>query len=410
MTEKSSRSQLEYALILGSLAALGPLCIDLYLPALPQMANAFATSTSVTQLSLTAGLLGLGAGQLVFGPLSDKLGRRLPLLLSLAMLLLTSIWCALAQDIGQLIVARLLQGIAGAGGAVLSRAIARDLYIGHALTRFFSLLMLINGLAPILSPVFGGLLLSITSWRGIFALLAVIACLLLTMSALRLNETLPAERRITGGVGSMLSSLGSLLRERTFMGLCLAQGLCGAGMFAYIGASPFVLQEVYGLSPQAFSVCFAVNGIGLIAAGQLAAHFSLRFGEQRVLRAGLTIAVTAALALTVAGLLHAPLIGILIPLFFAIAMIGIVGPCASSLAMQSQGDKAGSASALIGLNMFMFGALSVPFTGLGGNTSALSMALVILGCYLLAVTAYLLLSPQPLAQKALAEKRQKKNT
>ncbi|GAB7194172.1 hypothetical protein OS31_37190 [Dickeya oryzae] len=230
-------------------------------------------------------------------------------------------------------------------------------------------------------------------------MLAVIACLLLTMSALRLNETLPAERRITGGVGSMLSSLGSLLRERTFMGLCLAQGLCGAGMFAYIGASPFVLQEVYGLSPQAFSLCFAVNGIGLIAAGQLAAHFSLRFGEQRVLRVGLAIAVIAALTLTVAGLLHAPLIAILIPLFFAIAMIGIVGPCASSLAMQSQGDKAGSASALIGLNMFVFGALSVPFTGLGGSTSALSMALVILGCYLLAVTAYLLLSPQPLARK-----------
>ncbi|GAB7271829.1 hypothetical protein DZS_32230 [Dickeya ananatis] len=137
MTEKSSRSQLEYALILGSLAALGPLCTDLYLPALPQMATAFATSTSAIQLSLTAGLLGLGAGQLFFGPLSDKLGRRLPLLLSLVMLLLTSIWCALAQDIGQLLVARLLQGIAGAGGAVLSRAIARDLYIGHALTRFF---------------------------------------------------------------------------------------------------------------------------------------------------------------------------------------------------------------------------------------------------------------------------------
>ncbi|WP_263063231.1 multidrug effflux MFS transporter [Dickeya dadantii] len=392
MTEKLSRSRLEYALILGTLAALGPLCIDLYLPALPQMTSALAASTAVTQLSLTAGLLGLGAGQLIFGPLSDKLGRRLPLLLSLAMLLLTSVWCALAQDIGQLVVARLLQGIAGAGGAVLSRAIARDLYVGHALTRFFSLLMLINGLAPILSPVLGGLLLGITDWRGIFVLLAVIASLLLTMSVLRLNETLPAERRIAGGVGSMLSSLGSLLREREFMGLCLAQGLCGAGMFAYIGASPFVLQEVYGLSPQAFSLCFAVNGIGLIAAGQLASHFSLRFGERRVLRAGLTIAVISALVLTVAGLLHAPLIGILIPLFFAIAMIGIVGPCASSLAMQSQGSKAGSASALIGLSMFALGALSVPFTGLTGSTSALSMALVILGCYLLAVIAYLLLS------------------
>ncbi|WPD75474.1 multidrug effflux MFS transporter [Dickeya fangzhongdai] len=404
MTEKSSRSRLEYALILGTLAALGPLCTDLYLPALPQMTGALATSTAATQLSLTAGLLGLGAGQLIFGPLSDKLGRRLPLLLSLAMLLLTSVWCALAQDIGQLIVARLLQGIAGAGGAVLSRAVARDLYVGHALTRFFSLLMLINGLAPILSPVLGGLLLGVTDWRGIFVLLAVIAFLLLAMCLLRLNETLPAERRIAGGVGSMLSSLGSLLRERTFMGLCLAQGLCGAGMFAYIGASPFVLQEVYGLSPQAFSLCFAVNGIGLIAAGQLASHFSLRFGEQRVLHAGLAVAVISALVLTVAGLLHAPLIGILIPLFFAIAMIGIVGPCASSLAMQSQGGKAGSASALIGLSMFALGALSVPFTGLTGSTSALSMALVILGCYLLAVIAYLLLSLKSTAQGDQPEK------
>jgi len=171
-------------------------------------------------------------------------------------------------------------------------------------------------------------------------------------------------------------------------------------MFAYIGASPFVLQEVYGLSPQAFSLCFAVNGIGLIAAGQLASHFSLRFGEQRVLRAGLTTAVISALVLPVAGFLHAPLIGILIPLFFAIAMIGIVGPCASSLAMQSQGSKAGSASALIGLSMFALGALSVPSTGLTGSTSALSMALVILGCYLLAALAYRMLSPQPLARKA----------
>ncbi|RNM09375.1 multidrug effflux MFS transporter [Dickeya undicola] len=404
MTKKLSRSQLEYALILGSLSALGPLCTDLYLPALPQMTTALSTSTSATQLSLTAGLLGLGAGQLVFGPLSDKLGRRLPLLLSLVMLLLTSVWCALAQDIGQLIVARLLQGIAGAGGAVLSRAVARDLYVGHALTRFFSLLMLINGLAPILSPVLGGLLLGVTDWRGIFLLLAIIACLLLTMCLLRLNETLPADRRIAGGVGSMLSSLGSLLRERAFMGLCLAQGLCGAGMFAYIGASPFVLQEVYGLSPQAFSLCFAVNGIGLIAAGQLASHFSLRMGERRVLHVGLAVAVISALVLTVAGLLHAPLIGILTPLFFAIAMIGVVGPCASSLAMQSQGGKAGSASALIGLSMFALGALSVPFTGLTGSTSALSMALVILGCYLLAVIAYLLLSLSGAAQEAQPDK------
>ncbi|MGL9736998.1 multidrug effflux MFS transporter [Serratia sp. (in: enterobacteria)] len=389
MTKHLARQRLVYAVVLGLLAALGPLCTDLYLPALPEMAGELNTSTAAAQLSLTAGLLGLGVGQLIFGPYSDKLGRMRPLLLSLILLLGASLWCALAPTIDQLLIARLLQGIAG--GAVISRAIARDLYAGHELTRFFALLMLVNGLAPIVAPVLGGVMMQVMNWRGIFGVLAAIAVLLFSLSALKLRESLPVERRSQGGILAMLMSLGGLLTQRYFMGLCLTQGFVMAGMFAYIGASPFVLQQIYGLSPQMFSLCFAINGVGLIIAAQLASRLSSRWGERRVLRGGLTLAAVASLLLLLAAALHAPLVVLLVPLFFSVAVIGIVGPTASSLAMQSQGDKAGSASALIGVCMFALGACAVPLTGLGG-TSGLSMALTIVGCYAIAILLFSLLA------------------
>ncbi|MCL2895147.1 multidrug effflux MFS transporter [Brenneria tiliae] len=391
MSKTIRSSRLGYALVLGLLAALGPLCTDLYLPALPELTADLSTSTAAAQLSLTAGLLGLGTGQLIFGPLSDKLGRRRPLLFSLLIFLAASVWCALAQDINHLIAARLIQGMAGAGGAVLSRAVARDLYSGHELTRFFALLMLINGLAPILAPVMGGAMLSIMNWRGIFIALSLIAVLLLLLSAQRLPETLPPQRRVTGGVASLLASLGGLLTQRQFMGLCLAQGFAGAGMFAYIGASPFVLQEIYRLSPQMFSLCFAINGVGLICAAQISVRLSRHWGEMRILKLGLLIAAVSSLLLLLAAALQAPLIWLLVPLFFTIIIIGIVGPSASALAMQSQGDKAGSASALLGVSMFTLGAISVPLTGLNGM-SALSMALTIAICYGLAIGSFALLA------------------
>lgn len=297
MSKQHARQRLVYAAVLGLLAALGPLCIDLYLPALPEMTAELGTSTATAQLSLTAGLLGLGLGQLIFGPYSDKLGRIRPLLLSLLILLAASLWCAMATSIDQLLIARLLQGLAGSGGAVISRAIARDMYSGHELTRFFALLMLVNGLAPIVAPVLGGALLKFMDWRGIFDALALIALLLFTLSLLKLSESLPPERRSQGGMLSMLRSLGGLLRQRQFMGLCLTQGFVMAGMFAYIGASPFVLQQIYGLSPQMFSLCFAMNGIGLVISAQTAARLSRRFGEMRVLKCGLTLAATASLLL-----------------------------------------------------------------------------------------------------------------
>ncbi|QDL33418.1 multidrug effflux MFS transporter [Serratia liquefaciens] len=396
MTRPLARQRLVYALVLGLLASLGPLCIDLYLPALPEMAGELNTSTATAQLSLTAGLLGLGVGQLIFGPYSDKLGRMRPLLVSLALLLFASLWCALAPNIDQLLIARLLQGLAGAGGAVISRAIARDLYSGHELTRFFALLMLVNGLAPIVAPVLGGAMLQFMDWRGIFGVLAGIAVLLFTLASLKLSESLPAERRSQGGILAMLQSLGGLLTQRQFMGLCLTQGFVMAGMFAYIGASPFVLQQIYGLSPQMFSLCFAINGVGLIISAQISSRLSIHWGERKVLKGGLTLAAVSSLLLLLAASLHAPLVLLLVPLFFSVTVIGIVGPTASSLAMQSQGDKAGSASALIGVSMFALGACSVPLTGLGG-TSSVSMALTIVGCYAIAILLFKLLVRKPQA-------------
>ena len=302
-------NRLVYAVTLGLLAALGPLCIDLYLPALPELARDLHTPTATAQLSLTAGLLGLGAGQLLFGPMSDKFGRLRPLTLSLALLFIASIGCALAQNIHQLLVARLFEGVAGAGGAVLSRAVARDMYSGHELTRFFALLMLVNGLAPIGAPVLGGVLMTLLNWRGIFMVLGATALLLILLARWKLHETLPPERRSQGSLFSAWAALGQVVVHRPFMGFCLTQAFMMSGMFAYIGASPFVLQQIYGLSPQAFSFCFAANGIGLVIASQASARLCPLWGEYPVLKGGLTLAFAASSLLLLTGLLAAPAAG-----------------------------------------------------------------------------------------------------
>ena len=386
--------RLGYAITLGLLAALGPLCIDLYLPALPSLASDLQTSTASAQLSLTAGLLGLGVGQLFFGPLSDKYGRLRPLLLSLVLLLVASVGCALAQDINQLLLARLFEGLSGAGGAVLSRAIARDMYSGHDLTRFFALLMLVNGLAPIAAPVMGGALMAFLDWRGLFMTIGVIAVLLFILARVKLHETLPEERRSQGSIFSAWAALGQVVTYRPFMGFCLTQGFMMAGMFAYIGASPFVLQEIYRLTPQQFSFCFAANGIGLIIASQTGARLSRHFGEYRVLKAGLALAFVASASLLLAGISGAALPVVLIALFCSVASNGVIAVTASSLAMQSQGHRAGSASAVLGVTMFTLGGLSVPVTGIGG-TSVLTMTATIFGCYMLAILMFTLLAPKP---------------
>ncbi len=394
---KAPPHRIAYAITLGLMAGLGPLCIDLYLPALPQLSGALDITTAVAQLSLTAGLLGLGLGQLLFGPMSDKYGRTGPLALSLLVLFIASIGCSMAQNIDQLLVARLFQGLGGAGGAVLSRAIARDMYHGHELTRFFALLMLVNGVAPIAAPVLGGALMKVMDWRGIFLVLAAVSVLLFILSRMRIRESLADDHRNQGSILSAWATLGHVITHRSFMGFCLTQGFMMAGMFAYIGASPFVLQEIYGMSPQTFSFCFALNGLGLIIASQTSARLSRHFGEYKVLKGGLTLAFIASLCLLIAGLTHAPLPLVLLPLFFSIASNAVIATTASSLAMQSQGRRAGSASAVIGVTMFTLGSLSIPVTGLGG-TSVFSMTATIFGCFMLAILMFIFVAQKPVPQ------------
>ncbi|PIJ51860.1 Bcr/CflA family drug resistance efflux transporter [Erwinia sp. OLTSP20] len=397
MTTPAAHRRIVYALTLGLLAAMGPLCIDLYLPSLPALAADLNTPTASAQPSLTAGMVGLRMGQLLFGTLSDKYGRLRPLLLSVILLLIATVACAAAQTIHQFLAARLFEGLASAGGSVLARAIARDMYNGHELTKFFALLMLVNGLAPVFAPVLGGVLLTFLNWRGLFIALAIIAALQLLIARINLHETLPVERRNQGSLLHAWGTLGKVIRHRGFMSFCLPQGFMMASMFAYIGASPFVLQQIYGLSPQAFSLCFASNGIGLILASQTSVRLSQVWGEYQVLRGGLSLAIVASGSLIGCALLSAPLWGVLLALFFSVACTGIITVTAGSLAMQSQGERAGSASAIIGVTAFTLGGASVPVTGLGG-TSLISMAATIFGCCLLATMLFHLLARKPQPQ------------
>ncbi|CAG9296935.1 multidrug effflux MFS transporter [Celerinatantimonas diazotrophica] len=385
------QTRLNYALILGYLAALGPLCTDLYIASLPEITQVFATTPSATQLSLTSSLVGLGIGQLLFGPLSDRYGRRLPLMISLTLLVLSTLACCFAQSMEQLIIARLFQGLSGSGGVVISRSIARDRYQGHELTKFFALLMMINGIAPIVAPVAGAGLLTIMDWRGIFIVLMLISIVLLLFSHLQLQETLPKSDRSNSSLLISFQQMGKLITRKRFIGLCLTQGFVLAGMFAYIGASSFVLQEHYHLSAQLYSVCFAVNGCGLVVSAQMSAKLAIRFGEQKVMQAVLIFAVVAVSLLLVSSYLNASLWIFLPLLFCAVIVNSMIGTTSTALAMQEiAASGSGGASALLGSLMFILGGISAPISGLGGSSPA-AMALTMAGCYFIAFILYTIL-------------------
>jgi len=254
--------------VLGLLSTFGPLSLDLYLPALPQLTDDLGTSTSGAQLTITACLLGLAVGQLIAGPLSDRYGRRRPLIIGLACFLLSSIACAFAPTIELLVALRLIQGLSGAAGLVISRAVARDLFDGRELVVFFTRLMLINGFAPVLAPVLGGQLARVMDWRGMFLVLAGFGLVLLLAGTLGVPETLPPPRRVVGGLGDTLRGFRVLLRDRRFVGTAASSGLASASMFAYISGATFVLQEIFGLSPQQFSYVFGLNSIGIVTTSQ----------------------------------------------------------------------------------------------------------------------------------------------
>jgi MFS transporter, DHA1 family, multidrug resistance protein len=384
-------------LILGAVSAFGPVSLDTYLPGLPELSRDLGVSASAAQLTLTACLVGLAGGQLIAGPLSDAFGRRRPLLIGLAAFTAASLLCAAAPDVWTLTVARVLQGAAGAAGIVIARAVARDLYSGTPLARFFSLLLLVNGLAPILAPVVGGQLLHVTDWRGVFVVLAGFGAALFLAAAVGLRETLAPERRHGGGLRSTLTTFAALLGERRFRGYVLSCGLAFAAMFAYIAGSPFVLQDIHGVSEQAFGAAFGVNAAGILALSAVGGRLVGRVGPARLLAVGLGQQALGALGLFVAVVADAGLAPLLAALFLVVSSIGLVLPNASALALADHPRTAGSASALLGLCQYVFGAVAAPFVGVGGTDTALPMAIVIVACSLAASAAYRLLAGRRVA-------------
>jgi DHA1 family bicyclomycin/chloramphenicol resistance-like MFS transporter len=377
---------------LGGLTATPPLAMDMYLPALPEVTRGLGAPAATVQLTLTACLAGLALGQLLIGPMSDRWGRRRPLLAGLAVYVVATALCAFAPTVEALVVFRLAQGLAGAAGIVIARAVVRDLYDGMALARFFSTLMLISGTAPIVAPLIGGQVLRVTDWRGVFVVLTVIGVLLTALVWARLPETLPAAERHTGGVGEALRSMRGLLADAPFTGYMLTGGFAFAALFAYISASPFVIQEIHGASAQTFSLLFGLNSVGLVAAGQLNGKVLVgRVPLERVLCVGLGIVVLAATALLLMSLGvfgTTGLVPVAAALFVLMTAMGITLPNTQALALLRTRQAAGSASALIGASSFLIGAVVSPLVGIAGEHTAVPMAVVQLSAALVAVGCF----------------------
>ncbi|MET7426453.1 multidrug effflux MFS transporter [Dactylosporangium sp. NPDC005555] len=382
------------AVVLGSLAAFGPLTIDMYLPAMPGMARELHTSAPMVQLTLTVFVIGLALGQVVAGPLSDAWGRRRPLLAGMALYVAGSLWCALAPDVGWLIAGRAVQSLGAATGVVLSRAIVRDLFEGTAMTRFFSTLMLVNGAAPILAPVIGGQLLAVATWQAVFLVLAGFGTVLSLAVVLALPESLPADRR-RSGFRDTSRAFRVLVTDRHYLRYVLAAALMFAAVFAYISGSSFVLQDVYGLSAQQYSLVFAANGLGIVVFGQLNGLIVGRVaGEHTLLRTGLTVAVLGAAGVLVCAAARLPLPALLVCLFVVVSMLGVVLANATSLALAGHARSAGAASSLQGLLQFLVAGLAASAMSLAGQSTAVPMATTMLACAAAALAVLLLLRPR----------------
>lgn len=372
----TGRSYLQLVLVLGLLIALGPLTIDLYLPALPEVGSDLHASDSQVQLTLSAIMVGLAFGQLIIGPISDAVGRRRPLLIGMVVHAAMSLICVLAPSIGALTFVRLLQGFAGAAISVTAMAVVRDLFAGRAAAKIMSHLMLVLGIAPVLAPTMGGYILLVTSWRGIFLVLACVAAMLVALAWFGLGETLSRPRRRPLQLRSVVGTYRSLLADRVFVGLVVLAGLMMATLFAYVSGSPFVLKGVYGLNDQQFGLVFGVIAIGMVAATQLNPLLLKRFSPIQLLSAALVVGMVATLGLVVAALVGAPLAVILAGLFVTISMCAVMFPNAPAIALTRHGEAAGTAAALLGAAQFGIAGLVSPLVGVIGTGSALPMAAV----------------------------------
>ena len=382
--------------LIGTMSIFGPLCIDMYLPALPALSRQLHASASATQLTLTACVVSMAVGQLVLGSVSDRVGRRPPLLIGLAAFLFSSLACALAPNIYVLTGFRLVQGIGGAAGIAISRSIVRDLHSGPALARFYSTLMLATGLGPVLAPQIGSWVLAVSSWRGVFVGLAAAGLILLLTVWRRVPETLPPDRRSPGSIGHALAATLSVSRDRIFLGYALGCALAMGATFSYVGGSSFVLQNSYHLSPQLFGLIFALSGCAMVAGAQLSSRLAGRVGPASLLAAGLGAMLAGGfLLLTIVVSRVAGLPGVIPAVIMIMAGWGLIGPNALALAMQRYPQSAGAASAVVGFLQFMFGAIAAPLPGVRGTTDPLPMAILLAAFPVAAIVTLLAFSARP---------------
>lgn len=374
-------------LFLGLMTALAPLSTDMYLPALPEFQAEFGIAASMAQLTLTMTLAGMAMGQVIGGPLSDRYGRKWPMLWGMVFFSAASAACFLAENIYMFLLCRFVQGAAGAFGIVIARAVARDVCRGPELMRYFSILMMVNGLAPILAPVAGGQILQVTDWRGVFAVLIVIG-LLLTGATGFFRETLPEERRSRSMAGSF-QNFPRLLKDPYFQGHCLVQCFVFGAFFAYLAGSTFLFQNVYGVSPQTYSYIFGGIGAGLLLSGGLPARLAGSVREAVMMKWSLFIPAAGSLFLLAGFAADAPIWYTIPVLFITIVPLSVLGASSTALALSNlDGSISGSASALLGFFSMILGGLCMPLTGIAGDHTAIPMGIIMAAGYLLAAAAF----------------------
>ncbi|MFF2890122.1 multidrug effflux MFS transporter [Paenibacillus sp. NPDC057967] len=389
MNNKIKNLSLRLALILAAFSALGPFTVDMYLASLPQMMDAFETNASLIQASLTASLLGLGLGQLVMGPLSDSYGRRKPLLIAMIFYIISSMACSLAPNIEVFIFLRFIQGAAASAGLVISRAIARDRYSGVELTKFISLLTLISNVAPLISPNAGSAVTSFSTWTSVFIVLGVFGILLTGLTAWGMKESLPVQHRVPSHFMTLIRNYKRLVCDRMFMGYALVNGILFAGVFAFVAGTPFIYQNIFGVSPHQFSLLFALNGLAIMIGSQVVKRVAGKLKGGSLLRMGLTLSFISTAALLIVVLWKGSLWMIFGSTFMFAVSIGIVGPVSVSMAMEQHGQRAGSASAVLGSLQYALGAVTSPLVGIAGENSAIPFGIVIFTTSVLAILSYL---------------------